>query len=257
MLYAISAIHGYAIEASDGPIGSVRDVLFDDRSWKVRWLVVETGSWLMQRKVLLHPTAVLTSDHDLHRFDVNLSKAQVEGSLGIAQDLPVSRQMESSLYEYYDWDPLWGSVSDFDAGAIALPLRMPLLDEDPRPLRVSQAIPGIHDDGDPHLRSISEVTGYGLHAEDGAIGHVENFLFDDVEWILSYLVVDTKNWWPGKHVLLSPYAVTAIDWPGKRIELDVTRDEVRSSPDWQPAAIIDRAYEMRLHHHYDWRGHGW
>lgn len=257
MLYAISAIHGYAIEASEGPIGTVDDVLFDDRSWKIRWLVVATGSWLAERKVLLHPTVVIDTDHDLKRLSVNLTKARVEGSLDIAQDLPVSRQIESNLYDYYDWDPMWGAVSDFDAGAIAVPIRMPLLEEDAGHFRPFQAAPGNHDDGDPHLRSLSEVTGYDLEAKDGGIGHVENFLFDDVEWILRYLVVDTRNWWPGKHVLLSTRAVTAIDWPKSRIELDVTRETVRSGPEWDPAAVIDRAYEMRLHHHYGWSGYGW
>ena len=257
MLHAISAIHGYAIEASDGPIGTVHDVLFDDFDWKVRWLVVDTGSWLRERKVLIHPTAVIGTDHHLRRLQVNLTKAQVEGSLDIDQDLPVSRQLDHMLSEYYALDPMWNGISFFDAGAMVLPGGMPVSEETAGAFRARPDIGTLHDDGDPHLRSIAEVTGYDLHAQDGDIGHVENFLFDDADWILRYLVVDTRNWWPGKHVLLSPHAVTAIDWPENRIDLGVTREQVRSAPEWDPVADIDRAYEMRLHHHYGWRGHGW
>ena len=63
-------------------------------------------------------------------------------------------------------------------------------------------------DDDPHLRSIEAVTGYHIHASDGEIGHVEDFLIEDADWSIRYLVVDTKNWWPGKKVLISPRSVT-------------------------------------------------
>lgn len=257
MLYAISAIHGFAIAASDGEIGTLSDLLFDDRTWKVRWLIVETGSWLSERKVLVHPSAVREVDLERRRIAVNLTKAQVEGSLAITRDLPVSRQMEHNLYDYYAWDPMWGGVSYFDAGVPPVPIAMSMLDESADDPSLRPGAGSSHDDGDPHLRSIDEITGYDLQAKDGGIGHVENFLFEDLDWSLRYLIVDTKNWCPGKHVLLSPYAVAAIDWSRERIDLHVTRDAVRSGPEWDPVAIIDRAYEADLHRHYGWRGYGW
>ncbi len=58
MLWHASAIKGYAIQASDGAIGAVSDFLFDDVSWRVRWLVVDTGHWLSGRKVLLPPSVL-------------------------------------------------------------------------------------------------------------------------------------------------------------------------------------------------------
>jgi len=232
MLQATSTLHGDAVQASDGQVGTVRDVLFDDRNWKSRWLVVKTGTWLLEREVLLHPSTVTGIDTNAKRLFVNLTKAQVEGSLGIAQDPPVSRQMENNLYEYYNWNPLWGGASFFNFG-------------------------GSHDDGEPHPRSVAEVTGYGLHARDGDIGRVEDFLFDDAGWFLRYIVADTKDWWPSKHVMLSPHAIADIDWPGRRIELNVTREKVGNAPEWEPAAIIDREYEKRLHHYHGWRGYDW
>jgi uncharacterized protein YrrD len=56
MMLAVSALKGFAIEARDGKIGTVSDFLFDDRSWKIRWMVVDTGGWLTGRKILVHPS---------------------------------------------------------------------------------------------------------------------------------------------------------------------------------------------------------
>ena len=81
------------------------------------------------------------------------------------------------------------------------------------------------------------MNGYHVHAIDGDIGHVENFLADDVNWDIRYLVIATHNWWPGKHVRLAPYAVKDIDWAGRRINVNVTRDQVKSSPSWDPLAL--------------------
>jgi PRC-barrel domain len=92
MLWHVSAINGYAIEASDGDIGTVSDFLFDDASWRVRWLVVDTGNWLSGRKVLL-PPSVLGRIYAKDRvFAVKLTKQQVKDSPGI--------DTETSVYDY-------------------------------------------------------------------------------------------------------------------------------------------------------------
>jgi hypothetical protein len=254
MLMAGSALKGYGIEAEDGRMGTVKDVLFDDQTWRVRWLVVDAGSWLTGRKVLIHPSCAVNADYVSQTLRVNLTKAQVKDSPDIGQDRPVSQQMESSLYDYYGWDPVWGG-SIFGAGMMTQTTGAPygagLALREPAPGAVRQ------DDGDPHLRSIDAVTGYHIHAKDGFIGHAEDFLVDGDSWDIRYLVVDTRNWWPGQHVLIVPAAVTRVSWSERRIELDVSCDQVRGSPPWDPADLVDRAYEERLHRHYSWPGYGW
>jgi hypothetical protein len=247
MLEAISSLKGYAIEASDGSIGAVDDFLFDDQTWKIRWLVVDTGTWLTGRQVLVHPSAIKRADDEGRAFAVRLTKAQVEQSPDILQDQPVSRQMQSQLYDYYGWDPIWGGP----AGAMAAPLSTPPylgLDFTREAAKVDAAA----HEGDPHLRSIAEVTGYRIHATDGEIGHVENFFIHSTAWGIAYLMVDTRNWWPGKHVLMSPRAVKEIDWSERHIRLNVTRDKVKASPPWDPAALMDQPTMQRLHAHYGW-----
>jgi sporulation protein YlmC with PRC-barrel domain len=106
------------------------------------------------------------------------------------------------------------------------------------------------EDDDPHLRSIKAVTGYHILASDGEIGHVEDFLMDDTDWSIHYLIVDTKNWWPGKKVLISPRSAREIDWNEKLVHLDVDRQKVKASPEYDASTTIDRTYEKHFHGYY-------
>ena len=253
MLKTLSGLTGATLHAKDGSIGTVKDLLFDDAAWKVRWLVVDTGTWLASRKVLIHPSAVESPVAESREFRADLTKQQIVDSPSILEDQPISQQMEARTYDYYGWDPLWGgSYFGGAPNAIASPLSSP-------PLFGGTPLHGAEQDsggaGDPHLRSFSEVEGYRVHAKNGEIGHVEDILVDDVGWGVRYLIIDTKNWWAGKHVLISPYAVEAISWGGGEFKLNVTRDQVRSSPSWNPSTPIGEEYEQSLHSHYGWAGY--
>jgi hypothetical protein len=255
MLQAISALKGFAIEASDGRMGTAADFMFDDASWRVRWLVVDCGSWLKGRKVLVSPSAVSYADLEDEECEVELTKAQVEGSPELLEHQPVSRQMQSRLYGHYGWDPLWDEAPNLGAapGEMASPLRAP-------PALAGQTMEGprdeaaVSEEADDHLHSVFEVIGCHVDAIDGEIGHVENFLFDNEDWRLRYLIVDTSNWWFGKRVLISPHAVKAIVRSDGKVHLDVSREQVQSSPPWDPLAAFDQAYATRLHGHYGWPG---
>jgi hypothetical protein len=267
MLQIVSGLKGYALEASDGRIGTAADFLFDDRTWKVRWLVVETGTWLNERKVLLHPSALGQVDHERKTIAAALTKTQIEASPSIFRDQPVSAQMESHLYDYYGWDPIWGgNYFGASPNVIASPFSPPPLFE--RSVAPPPSFPGTvegragesglaRNDGDPDLRSTHTVTGYHIVSTDGEIGHLQDFLIDSETWGVRYLVIDTSNWWMGKHVLISPYSVKEINWADRQVHLDVTRERVKASPIWNPSEPTEQAYEKRLHGHYDWPGYGW
>jgi PRC-barrel domain len=256
MLQVISPLKGFAIEASDGRIGTVVDYLFDDASWKVRWLVIDCGTWLTGRKVLIHPSAISREDLEQQKFVVALTKAQVEGSPELLEDQPVSQQMENLLYTYYGWDPLWGGPNlGAIPGAMASPLMAPpYLGLGPTDEAEAGGDGATLRGADPHLRSVVEVTGYRVHAVDGEIGHIENLMIDDADWSVHYLIVDTRNWWFGKRVLISPLAVKAIDWFDRHVELKVSRELVKASPPWDPLVAFNEEYAKRLHKHYGWPG---
>ncbi len=220
-------------------------------------MVVDTGKWLSGRKVLLPVSALGHLDQEKEEFSVRLTMQQIKDSPDIDADRPVSRQMESHVYDYYGWRPYW--TTDLYMGSYgylggmgfmggALPDQVSS-DERRREERIANAN-AQRDDGDPHLRSVAAVTGYHIHAVDGEIGHVEDFFVEDVDWSIHYLLVDTRNWWPGKKVLVSPHSVQTIDWTHKLVNLNVVRRVIKDSPAYEPGMIIDRAYERHFHSYY-------
>jgi len=240
MLRSMNEIIGYKIEASDGELGRAKDFLFDDHSWIVRYLVVDTGGWLQDRQVLISPQAMREPDWTRGAIPVALTKQQVENSPPIESDLPVSRQHEQRLAEHYSWQPYW-QYEPFGA-----PISMlGVLSE------VSEKDSGKKDTpGNPHLRSVKKVTGYRIHASDGEISHVAEFIVQTEGWVIRYLVVDTHNWLPGKKILVSPAWVKQVSWDERRVHVDLSRQEIRGSVEFDPSAPINREYEARLYDYY-------
>jgi hypothetical protein len=252
MLWVASVLNDYTIEASDGRLGTVIDFLFEDASWVIRWLVADTGNWLSGRKVLLPLSALGQPDSAQRQFPVKLTMQQVKDSPDIDTDRPVSRQQETHVYDYY-----WGSSFSPAGGGTATPFVAPLSVAGSKP-RGAVGAESQHKAGDPHLRSIEAVTGYHVHAVDGKIGHVEDFLVDDGGWSIRYIAVDTRNWWPGKRVLISPRSVQTIDWAQRLMNLDVDRQKVKDSPPYDSAMTVDRAHEEQFHGYYIIHGaEGW
>jgi hypothetical protein len=238
MLRDASAINGCAIAASDGPLGTVNDFLFEDSGWLVRWLVVDTGKWLSGRKVLLPPSTLGHLDPKGHEFSVELTMQQVKDSPDIDTDRPVSRQMETNIYDHYGWAPYWGkSIFTDSYGYVGGAMTASAVLGSRR--REENFAETQRSDGDPHLRSIEAVTGYHIHASDGEIGHLKDFLVEDADWSIRYLVVDTKNWWPGKKVLISSRSAREIDWTDRLINLDVDRQRVKDSPACDESTTVD------------------
>ncbi len=153
------------------------------------------------------------------------------------------------MYNYYGWSPYW-NTGFFMGGYGYAGMGTPPLGLSPSPGEPREGATEAPD-GDRHLRSVVEVTGYHLHARDGEIGHVIDALVEDGDWSLHYLVADTQNWWPGKKVLISPRSVASVSWAERLINLDIDREAVKTSPTYDGATILDRSYESRLHAHYD------
>ncbi len=226
MEYSISSMIGYEIRASDGDLGKVDEFYFDDETWTVRYIVVETGNWLSGRKVLISPVAFGKPELESRTISVNLTSAKVRSSPNIDTEKPVYRQHEAELHEYYQWPWRGGYGGSF--GTTPLPL------SDDEVLAEQEASVSEHQD-DPHLHSTREVTGYHLHATDGEIGHVEDFIVDDENWTIRFLVVDTTNWLPGKKVLLSPQWINRVEWADSSVHFDLTRESVENSSEFNPS----------------------
>ena len=251
ILWESSSVLGFGIRATDGSIGTLEDLLFEDTDWAMRWAVVDTGSWLPGRRVLLPPSSFGPVDAVAREFPVDLTRERVKDAPGLDSDAPVSRQLESQIFGYYGWTPYWAPGYPIGPGAVgglAAPVP-PAGVAEPTVMRADEQAPG-QLEGDPHLRSVREVTGYYVEATDGEIGHVEDFMVDENGWAIRYLLVDTKNWWPGKIVLISPAWLRDISWGDRKVFVDVSREKVKSSPEYDPAASLGRGYEERLYDHY-------
>jgi hypothetical protein len=254
LLRRVDDLHGFGVQAVDGDAGTVRDLYFDDQEWIIRYLVVDTGGWLGGREVLISPLAVEETRWDEEKLLVTLTKSQVEHSPDIDLDKPVSRQQIVDLHEYYGWPGYWGgSMTMGTATPGVYPMIIAGADEVEEEMK--EEGPSEKYRGDPHLRSARVVSGYDIVAVDGEIGHVEDFFVSDVEWVIRYLLVDTRDWLPGREVLLAPQWIEDVDWAETAVHVALTRDQVESSPEYDPEEPLGRDYEVRLHEHYGYRGY--
>ncbi|WP_029918009.1 PRC-barrel domain-containing protein [Pelobacter seleniigenes] len=233
-LRKLSDLTGYNFQASDGDIGRLEEVYFDDQRWQVRYLVVRTGSWLLGRQVLLLPAAVVGIDDKNHSIQVDLTQQQIKDAPPVDSEEPVSRYYQQQYHSYYDWEPYWTTDPLFQANPLILPLNQSETTEPEN----------------PHLRTSDEVSGYNLEAEGGSVGHVEDLILDDQTWTVRFLEIDTRNWLPGRHVLISPAWVEKIDWSKQRVQVKLSHQLVKSAPEYDSSQLVSREYQLALYKHY-------
>lgn len=220
MLSSIKNLVGCRIQALDGEAGRVRDVYIDDREWAVMYLVVDTCKWLSDRSVLILPSAVTSIDWHKRTISLNLSRMQVDLSPDSSSHEPVSRRMEA---EYVPYAALW----TWGTMPVILPFETATGSKDDEPGRLAQ------DGADAHLRSSRVVQGYHIRASDDSVGHAADFLFDEETWAIRYLIADTRNWLPGKHVLISPQRIRGVDWTDREFRVNLTRRQIERSPEYE------------------------
>lgn len=239
MLRSAKSLRDYHIQATDGNIGRIKDFLFDGKEWVVRYAVVDTSEWLAGRKVLLIPGILGSPSTEGNLVPVELTREQVHNSPPIDAAKPVSRQNEVDLFEYYGWSPYWGAGH----GGFTRPVARAIDAE-------QREASGISPPGDPNLRSMREVDGYAIEAVDGAIGHMEDFILDDEQWQVRYLVVDTRTWLSGRRVLVSPEWADAIRWQDRVVRVELTKEQIQDSPAYDPRQPVNRQDEVHLYDYY-------
>ena len=244
MLINVKTMTGYSLDSLDGEIGKVNEFYFDDKHWTIRYLIADTGNWLTGRLALISPYALVEAIKEERHVEVNLTRKQIEHCPSLDSDKPISRQYEEDYNSYYSWPKywngpyVWGAYPNFE--------RDPEKWTEPAPSGKAR---------DSHLRSIGEVSGYHIQGSDGEIGHVADFVIDDATWTIRYLVIDTRNWWPGKKVLVSTQWVDGVSWNESKVFVDLSLESIRQSPEYSEEALLTRDYENRLHRHYNRRGY--
>ena len=231
MLSKAKTLTGYSLQSLDGEMGKVKDFYFDDHFWTIRYLVADTGEWLIGRQVLISPHSLAGVYGNEGTIAVQLTKDQIEHSPSLNRDKPVSRQFEHEYSVFFGAPMYWGFPRDSEP-------------------RAESGEPGTKHD-DPDLRSTHDVIGHHVEASDGVVGHVEDFLIDDETWAIRYLIVDTRDWMPGKKVLIAPKWIERVSWSEKLVVVDLTRDAIQNAPEYTDTSSPTRDMEIALHRHYD------
>lgn len=214
MIRNVKKIIGYTLGTIDGKIGEVKDFYFDDKTWTIRYLIVETGSLFFKRKVLISTQALVPPDWDKEILPVNLNIQQVENSPEIDIEKPVSRQQEMELNKHYSWKDY--RTEDFNVGSI--------------------------NNEDQHLRSFVEVTNYKVKANNGEVGKINDFLIDDTTWKINFIVADALLTPPAKFVPVLSKLIKEIQWENATILIDSTVEKIKNSPQYFTDEPIDEAY---------------
>ena len=247
MIRSAREMRKFEVATTDGRVGSIDDFYFDDERWAIRYVVADTGGWIAGRRVLISPLSIDRTDWTEQRLLLSISRDRVMESPGIDTHQPVSRRHERDYLDYHGYPYYWGHAGLW--GALTVPMIPTAEEMAAHRAHADAAERKAHADGDTHLRSASEVAGYAIHAADGELGHVKDLLFDDQNWAVRYLVIDTNNWWFGKQVVVAPEWITGISWPERTVSVAVTRQQIRAAPPYDRAQHLDRQWEVAYYQH--------
>lgn len=231
MLQNIKSYYGKRLGASDGDIGQVKDFYFDDKSWAVRYVVVDTETWLTGRMVLLAPHSFGGFDPYAGVLLVNLTRKQIEKSPLMESHLPVSRQYEEEYYHYYGLPAYWEGGQIWGMGGY------PIMAPSPHDEPVSHGVPPSR--ADRHLRSALAVTGYHIQTRDGTIGQVSGLMMNEKSWGIQELVIETGHWYAGKEVTVPIHTIQRISYEDSRVLVNLTEEEIKQSPELQNKAVTN------------------
>jgi len=236
MMVSYKQVKHFSVHATDSDIGGIRDVLFDDQSFVVRYLVADTNTWLpLSRKVVISPISVAKVDHENQKVEVAMSAQTLKDSPSIEEHKPVSRDYEETLFRYFGYGYYWigpGAWGDYSHPTDLAAPEFASVDEDNK-----------HKTKENHLRACGEINGYEVAASDDNVGHICDFVFDTQGWRIQLLVVDTNNWLPGgKKLALVPSDVTHIDWSSHNVSVALSHDNLLSRPEVDMDKLGDEVY---------------
>lgn len=241
MFHKAKDLTGYKLGAKDGEIGRVKDFYFEDTNWTIRYVVADTGTWMTGRLVLISPFALAGVDEESRLFNVKITRDHVERSPSIDTHKPVSRQFEAEYAKHYGWPMYWYGPALWG----------------PTPFPVHEGAGRLGGDalsqqreGDPHLRSASEVAGYHLHATDGDLGRVHDFMIADEDWAIRYIIVETGHWWAGKKVLVPTQWIREVNWEQSKVYVDVSQAAIKAAPEYSDELRLSRDFEQKLFQAY-------
>jgi len=243
MLQTFDNLEGFAIHAAGDTLGAVKDLYFDDKEWVVRYLLIETGSWLSSRKVLLSPISITGLNPEDKTLSVNITATQLKNSPPVDVENPILRHHEEDFLNYYAFPIYWVGADVWNNTNV---------DDQ----QVEEPVSGLYEsmataNGGHRLRSCKEILRYYIQAVDGEIGHLAGLLIDDETWAIRYFIINTSNWWFGHQVLIAPQWISRINDPEEKLHVDISRELIQSAPHYDATIPINRELELQTYQHYN------
>jgi len=240
MIISSKQLTHFSIHALDDKVGGIRDILFDDETFTVRYLVADTNTWLpLSRKVVISPISVKQLDEDSESVHINMTVDTLKNSPSIDEHKPVSREYEENLFKYFGYGYYWigpGAWGEFAHPNELVELQRAEESETETPKKSTN-----------HLRAVVEVGGYEVATTTDNVGHISNFVIDTESWKIIMLVVDTNNWLPGgKHLALLPRDIESIDWAAHSVVVNLSHDELVDRPEVESEKISEEGYVPML-----------
>ncbi|MFP4066411.1 MAG: PRC-barrel domain-containing protein [Spirochaetaceae bacterium] len=249
MLRSMNQLKDYVILATDGEIGRTKYFLFDDEDWAVRYTVVQTGSWINRKTVLVSPIFLTGIRWEQHQITVNLTKEQVRHSPDLDAKQPISRKDEREYYRYYKTPAYWTGYGLWGTGMHpedVLALSGSGHARPQNPISVSE-----QEDTQTHLRSTAAMEGFSVFANRGEVGKIADFIFDEKTWAIRYLVVSTgRILSQGRRVLLSPRWTKDVSWRRRQVFVDLENTKIDEAPEYTPEQPVTPEYEQELLSYY-------
>ncbi|MFW5897624.1 MAG: PRC-barrel domain-containing protein [Halanaerobium sp.] len=253
MLRKLKNLKGFTIHGRDGDLGKARDFYFDQHRFIMRYLLVDTGNWLKHEQTLISTDSFKEINYENNEILVDLSSDELEEAPSLEKNKPISKLMEEKVVKHFEWPLYWSTHHPTDGPSIQSGslIRKKLfnfenLDDQEKEEKEKEI--------ESNLRSFNEVRGYHIQAQDKEFGHLEDLFVDEENWIIRYLLIDTRNILPGKDVLIAPEWLKNISWNKEKIYVSKTKEEIKNAPEYREEKtdnLVHRSYEEKLYDHYD------
>lgn len=230
-------IHTPLIDSKGDSLGKIEDLLFEDIEWKIRYVVVDTGTWLRNRLTLVAPDHLLLTPQALEKGKIpcTLDKITIEGCPPLDVDAPVSRRYEAEFASYYKASPYWLGSPVWGMGDASAMVPPP-------PEKEAEHDQAMEEIERCHMRSTTELEGYDVVAtNDVSLGEVERF---DINWDprrIINIVAKEGGLLHRKHERdIAPENVREIDWHLKRVFLTIPyeKEEVTAGSETVPGTGV-------------------
>jgi uncharacterized protein YrrD len=238
MKRSLKELYGYSLKVKDGTKGKVRDFLFDEETWTLRYMVTDLGNLFSDKKVVIPRVFFDKPDWEQHQFLIHMTSDEIERSPKLEEHQPVSRQYEELLNRFFGFRNYWSAsyIPSFGMPEMAIPNQFE------GPLKVIR-----EEDIDSRMRSFREVNGYQVECLDKKSGQVTDFIIDDKTWQIVYFIIDIGSWYSrNKRVMLAANRITEINYESQKIGIDQSSTVLEKAPEFDPKVPVNVEYEKNL-----------